>query len=109
MTNYILDGYDLSKTLFEGKESVRNEMFFYKGDELFAVRLGDYKLHLKTTDWYKQQVEHNPHLLFNLNIDPSEQFNISNQNKEKVKEILKLIEDHNSKMIKGEDQLKNRN
>jgi len=105
----ILDGYDLSKTLFEGEESVRNEMFFYKGDELFAVRLGDYKLHLKTTDWYKQPVEHNPPLLFNLNIDPSEQFNISNQNKEKVKEILKLIEDHNSKMIKGEDQLKNRN
>ena len=105
----ILDGYDLSKTLFEGKESVRNEMFFYKGDELFAVRLGDYKLHLKTTNSFKETVKHTPPLLFNLNIDPSESINISNQNKDKVNEILKLIEDHNSKMIKGEDQLKNRN
>ena len=105
----ILDGYDLSKTLFEGKESVRNEMFFYKGDELHAVRLGDYKLHLKTTNSFKETVKHTPPLLFNLKIDPSEQFNISNQNKDKVEEILKLIEDHNSKMIKGEDQLKNRN
>ena len=105
----ILDGYDLSKTLFEGKESVRNEMFFYKGDELYAVRLGDYKLHLKTTNSFKETVKHTPPLLFNLKIDPSEQFNISNQNKDKVEEILKLIEDHNSKMIKGEDQLKNRN
>ncbi len=105
----ILDGYDLSKTLFEGKESVRNEMFFYKGDELFAVRLGDYKLHLKTTNSFKETLKHTPPLLFNLNIDPSESINISNQNKDKVNEILKLIEDHNSKMIKGEDQLKNRN
>ena len=105
----ILDGYDLSKTLFEGKESVRNEMFFYKGDELFAVRLGDYKLHLKTTNSLKETVKHTPPLLFNLKIDPSESINISNQNIDKVEEILKLIEDHNSKMIKGEDQLKNRN
>ena len=105
----ILDGYDLSKTLFEGKESVRNEMFFYKGDELFAVRLGDYKLHLKTTNSFKETLKHTPPLLFNLNIDPSESINISNQNNDKVNEILKLIEDHNSKMIKGEDQLKNRN
>ena len=105
----ILDGYDLSKTLFEGKESVRNEMFFYKGDELFAVRLGDYKLHLKTTNSLKETVKHTPPLLFNLKIDPSESINISNQNRDKVEEILKLIEDHNSKMIKGEDQLKNRN
>ena len=105
----ILDGYDLSKTLFEGKESVRNEMFFYKGDELFAVRLGDYKLHLKTTNSFKETLKHTPPLLFNLKIDPSESINISNQNRDKVEEILKLIEDHNSKMIKGEDQLKNRN
>ena len=103
--NMIVDGYDLSETLLRKKESQRDEMFFYKGDELFAVRLGDFKLHLKTTDWFKEPKKHNPPLLFNLNIDPSEKFNISSKNPEKVKEILELIKVHNLKLLRGKNQL----
>jgi arylsulfatase A len=103
--NMILDGYDLSETLLRKKESQRDEMFFYKGDELFAVRLGDFKLHLKTTDWFKEPKKHNPPLLFNLNIDPSEKFNISSKNPEKVKEILELIKVHNLRLVRGKNQL----
>ena len=103
--NMIVDGYDLSETLLRKKESQRDEMFFYKGDELFAVRLGDFKLHLKTTDWFKEPKKHNPPLLFNLNIDPSEKFNISSKNPEKVKEILELIKVHNLRLVRGENQL----
>ena len=103
--NMIVDGYDLSETLLRKKESQRNEMFFYKGDELFAVRLGDFKLHLKTTDWFKEPKKHNPPLLFNLNIDPSEKFNISSKNPEKVKEILELIKVHNLRLVRGKNQL----
>ena len=103
--NMIVDGYDLSETLLRKKESQRDEMFFYKGDELFAVRLGDFKLHLKTTDWFKEPKKHNPPLLFNLNIDPSEKFNISSKNPEKVKEILELIKVHNIRLVRGKNQL----
>ena len=103
--NMIVDGYDLSETLLRKKESQRDEMFFYKGDELFAVRLGDFKLHLKTTDWFKEPKQHNPPLLFNLNIDPSEKFNISSKNPEKVKEILELIKVHNLRLVRGKNQL----
>ena len=106
--NMIVDGYDLTETLLRKKESQRDEMFFYKGDELFAVRLGDFKLHLKTTDWFKKPKEHNPPLLFNLNIDPSEKFNISSKNPEKVKEILELIKVHNLKLLRGKNQLDSR-
>jgi len=106
--NMIVDGYDLTETLLRKKESQRDEMFFYKGDELFAVRLGDFKLHLKTTDWFKKPKEHNPPLLFNLNIDPSEKFNISSKNPEKVKEILELIKVHNLKLVRGKNQLDSR-
>ena len=106
--NMIVDGYDLSETLLRKKESQRDEMFFYKGDELFAVRLGDFKLHLKTTDWFKEPKKHNPPLLFNLNIDPSEKFNISSKNPEKVKEILELIKVHNLKLVRGKNQLDSR-
>ena len=106
--NMIIDGLDLSKTLFNKEESSRKSMFLYKGDELYAVRHGDFKLHLKTTDWFKEPKMHDPPLLFNLNIDPSEKFNIAENNPEKIKEILKLIELHNSQLIRGKDQLKDR-
>jgi len=83
-------------------------MFFYKGDELYAARLGNFKLHLKTTDWFKEPKAHDPPLLFNLNNDPSEKFDIAKENSEKIQEILNLIDYHNSKLVKGKDQLKNR-
>ena len=104
----IIDGLDLSKTLFYQKKSPREQMFFYKGDELFAVRLNNLKLHFRTTDWFKKPVSHNPPLLFDLDKDPSEKNDIYQKNKDKIKEILKLVEKHNKKMIRGENQLINR-
>ena len=83
-------------------------MFLYKGDELYAVRHGNFKLHLKTTDWFKEPKTHDPPLLFNLNIDPSEKFNVAENNPEKIKEILKLIELHNSQLIRGKNELNER-
>ena len=105
----IIDGYDLTKTLFEHVKSPRNEMFYYNGGELFAVRLNDFKLHFKTSDWFKQPKTHDPPLLYNLNIDPSERLNIADKNPKKIKEILELVEKHNSNMIKGKDQMGKRN
>ena len=104
----IIDGLDLSKTLFYQKKSPREKMFFYKGDELFAVRLNNLKLHFKTTDWFKKPVSHNPPLLFDLDKDPSEKYDIYQKNEDKINEILKLVEKHNKKMIRGENQLINR-
>ena len=104
----IIDGLDLSKTLFYQKKSPREQMFFYKGDELFAVRLNNLKLHFRTTDWFKKPVSHNPPLLFDLDKDPSEKYDIYQKNEDKIKEILKLVEKHNKKMIRGENQLINR-
>lgn len=104
--NMHIDGLDLSETLFKKEESKRNNMFFYKGDELYAARLGNFKLHLKTTDWFKEPKTHDPPLLFDLNIDPSEKFNISKDNPVKVEEILNLIKSHNSKLIRIKTSVK---
>jgi len=60
---------------------------------------------LKPTSWFKEPKKHNPPLLFNLNIDPSEKFNISSKNPEKVKEILELIKVHNLRLVRGKNQL----
>jgi len=62
--NMLVDGFDLSKTLFESKKKVLEKIcFFYNGDELYAARLGNFKLHLKTKDWFKESKTHHPPLV----------------------------------------------
>ena len=57
----VVDGIDLSPTLFEGKKGLRNDMFYYRGDELYAIRVGDYKAHFITQDAYgPDKEEHDP-------------------------------------------------
>ena len=48
------DGVDLSGPLIEGL-SFERPVFFYRGDLLFAVRMGPYKMHLWT--WTTPQSE----------------------------------------------------
>lgn len=105
----IIDGMDLSPVLFENKESPRKEMFYYRGDRLYAARVGDYKAHFITQDAYgPEKTEHNPPLLYNLNIDPSEKYDVSKDNPEALEIINKVVKEHNAKMVKGPDQLKDR-
>jgi arylsulfatase A-like enzyme len=81
-------------------------MPFYNGSELYAFRYKNYKLHLKTSSRFNKVETHDPPMLFDLEIDPSEKYNIAENNPEKVKEILKIINLHKEKIIFGEDQLK---
>ena len=48
----ILDSYDLSPTLFSKKSGKRNEVFYYRERELYAVRVGAYKAHYITKGGY---------------------------------------------------------
>jgi arylsulfatase A len=105
----IVDGIDLSSVLFEGKESGRKDLFYYRDDILYAVRLGDYKAHFITQGGYKaDKIFHDPPLLYNLSIDPSEQYNIANANPAVIAEIQNVIKHHSKKLIKGPDLLKDR-
>ena len=47
-------------------------------------------------------------MLFDLEIDPSEKYNISKENPEKINEILKIIDNHKEKIVFGKDQLESR-
>jgi arylsulfatase A len=49
-----IDGLDLSGALLKG-ETFDRPVFFYRGDLLFAVRFGPYKMHLWT--WTTPQSE----------------------------------------------------
>ncbi|UZJ43983.1 sulfatase [Marinimicrobium sp. C6131] len=101
------DGYDLSEVIMTGKGSDRDEMFYYRGDKLFAVRSGKYKAHFFTQPAYGEEgpVKQNPPLLFNLDEDPSEKYNIADSHPNVIKEIAKLKNDHERSVEPVENQL----
>ena len=106
----VIDGVDLGPLLRgETKESSpRNEMFYYRGTELYAVRLGDYKAHFITEGAYGQfgeREEPETPLLFNINEDPSEQFNIASEHPGILQKIDNLIDEHLANMVMGKDML----
>jgi arylsulfatase A-like enzyme len=110
-TDREMDSYDLAPTLFNGEASPRKEMFYYRNQNLFAVRLGSYKAHFITMSEYvkdKKRTEHNPPILFNLDHDPGENYECSAKHPEVLADIIKLVEEHNSKMVKAESQLEAR-
>jgi arylsulfatase A-like enzyme len=105
-TDRPLDGYDITPALAGGK-SPRREMFYYRGFELMAVRLGPWKAHFKSQTGYGQPLAetHDPPLLFNLEIDPSERFNVAAANAAVLNEIHALVEKHKAGMQAAPSQL----
>ncbi|XP_053320880.1 arylsulfatase A [Spea bombifrons] len=94
LPNKTLDGYDLSKLLLNGGESPRNTFHYYppsidpaKG--IFALRFGKYKAHFYTQGAFHSETTpdadchitagltaHDPPLLFDLDTDPAENYNL---------------------------------
>jgi arylsulfatase A-like enzyme len=107
----IVDGLDLSGTLLRGEPSPRQSMLFYRGPTLYAARLGNYKAHYVTQGAYgmfgEKQVHEVPRL-YNLAQDPSEQYNIAETHPEVLAQIDQLVRQHEEKLVKGVDQLAER-
>ena len=104
------DGGDLSPALFGTGKSPRDEMFFYHGEQLFAVRKGQHKVHFTTkVEYVGQKPErHDPPLLFHLGHDPGENFDIAAQNPQIVRELVELAEQHMAGVVRVESQLMRR-
>ena len=103
----IIDGVDLTPVLTGEAESVRDVVFYYRSEELFAVRKGPWKAHFITQSSYvgDEPITHSQPQLYNLEIDPSERFNIADEHPEVLSEIRELVLQHEENLIRGEDQL----
>ena len=109
----ILDGLSLKNTLFSLEESKREKVFFYREREIFALRFREFKAHfiIKGAYNYPEKTEKiilkNP-LLYNLNLDPSEKFDIAEKNPKIIEEIKDLINFHKKDLILKDDLLQYR-
>ena len=105
-TDRPLDGYDITPVL-AGGISPRQEMFYYRGFELMAVRSGPWKAHFQTQPGYGQPKSelHDPPLLFNLLVDPGENFNVAARHPEVVAELRALVQKHRAMMKPAPSQL----
>jgi arylsulfatase len=89
-----IDGQDLS-SLFRNEGTGREEFYYFGlNHDLFAVRKGKWKLHVKT---YSQlNIDYFPGtlpLLFNLDEDPSEKYNVASEYATIVEELTQLIQE----------------
>ena len=103
----IYDGYDLSPVLTGTGEGPREEVFYYRGTEIYAIRKGAFKAHFITQGEYggSEKTAHEPPLLFNLEVDPSEKVNIAEEHPEVLYEIQKILEEHRATLTAVENQL----
>jgi len=106
----VLDGLDLGPVLFEDGRSPRNLVFYYRGVQLYAVRKGSFKAHFVTRSGYgnDKPEPHDPPLLYNLDHDPSEQYDVAKFHPEVLADIQKEVERHRATLTPAEDQLAGR-
>jgi arylsulfatase A len=107
----VLDGSDMAPILFGSGKSNRQTVFFYRDEQLYAVRKGAYKAHLVTQPGYGSEPpmrQHDPPLLYNLAEDPSERFDLSAQRPEIVADLKSEVDRHRAGMVPGKPQLEAR-
>jgi uncharacterized sulfatase len=108
-SDLILDGYDLTGLLVEQHSSPRDSMFYYRDYRLMAVRQGRFKAHFVTQDSYvpgsQVATNHDPPLLYDLEVDLGEARDIAAQNSEIVNQIIELKRTHESAMQPAPSQL----
>ena len=87
-----IDGVNLMGHLLSDAPSPRKVMPYYKGTRLMALRKGPWKAHFRTWQIFngKPAINHDPPLLYNLDLDPSEKYNVAAEHEDIVSELKQL-------------------
>lgn len=96
-TDRIMDGTDLLPVLTGRKAEVREWVYYYAKNHLYAIRKGPWKAHFVTRPSYKKKIAPKVHevpLLFNLDNDPSEKFNLNDKYPDIVREMQAEYDAH---------------
>jgi arylsulfatase A len=103
----VIDGFDLTPVLRGLGRSPRQAIFYYRGTKLYAMRYGSFKAHFITrSEWGPDPEQaHVPPVLYNLDHDPSEKYDVANKHPQIIAEISKLAESHRKTVQPVENQL----
>lgn len=107
----ILDGFDLTPVLRERASSPRDHLLFYRKTDIYAARKGAYKAHYITETCYMPDNGREAHpvpLLFQLEHDPSEKYNLANDRPEVLAEIAELVSAHKLTVVEVEAEMEKR-
>ena len=108
-----LDSFDLSPTLTEQSESPRENFFYFSSSTpprgtIYAVRQGSWKAHFYTSGipHYEPSAvtQNDPVLLYNLDQDPGENYNLSDQYPEITERLQKLSHEFEASIHLGPNQ-----
>ena len=89
-----LDGMDLSESFTKGT-ALDHPIYYYQQQELMALRTGAWKIFIKNPNlWGGEFTDADMPLLYNLDQDPSEQFNLADKNVQKVNEMMNIVNLH---------------
>jgi len=104
------DGNDIKDLLTGKKDKVTDIVYFYDANQLYAIRKGAYKAHFQTNASYSQKPAeiHNPPLLYNVEHDPSEKFEIGKKHPEIIKELIAVYKEHQNSIVPVEAELDKR-
>jgi arylsulfatase A len=101
-----IDGKDLLPLLLGTGKGQREVIYYYIDSELTAIRKGPWKAHFLTQIEFGDRVRdlHDPPLLFNLEQDPSEKYNMAAEHPEIVADLIKEAERHRRSVRPGKPQ-----
>jgi arylsulfatase A-like enzyme len=91
-----IDGKDITRLLTGTGTVDRGAYFFYRGTRLFAARLGKFKAHFITQVAYGPGAAepHDPPLLYDLENDPGENFDVAAEHPDVIAQIKAEVEKH---------------
>ena len=104
----VVDGYDLTESLKGKSKSPREVVYYYRGTKLMALRKGPWKAHFATQESYtgnRQLTEHDPPVLYNLEVDPSEKWDVAEQHPEVITDLKAAAEAHKATVVPVPSQL----
>ena len=94
----IVDGEDILPLLRGQEPSPHRAFFYYAGDRLEAVREGKWKLRIGRSSARDGSIAEE---LFDLEVDPSEKFNLAAAFPERLEALKGLLEKEKSEMVPG--------
>ena len=100
-----IDGVDLSPVLFGNGPGPRAVMGYYRMGELYAFRQGPYKVHFVTEGQYglpPERTEHDPPLLFDLNVDVGERYDLASEQPDVLAAVVAAAERYQARMTVAE-------